>query len=196
MDLNTSWLCTNGRCVIELYSFNLYFYLRRQEWMFTVPSALLRDSVAQFLFIYFSTLAAWALFAVLKIFGASRPVSHCISPPTSKKRFPKAVCTSENIKTEAPVFSLTTDENKMLVIRICVVLLNLGIFCRWFKKEKNYQKIVHYQWVISWTPKCKRSKNTLQLLTILCLQNHARLQMFPLPQNSLKTAREFGPDVL
>lgn len=40
--------------------------------------------------------------------------------------FPNAVC-SENMKTEEPVFSLITDENKMLVIRICVVLLDLDV---------------------------------------------------------------------
>lgn len=48
--------------------------------------------------------------------------------------FPNAVC-SENMKTEEPVFSLITDENKMLVIRICVVLLDLDVSHRSFLKK-------------------------------------------------------------
>lgn len=51
--------------------------------------------------------------------------------------FPKAVCTSENMKTEAPLFSLITDENKMLVIRIYVVLLDLDISHGRFKKKNK-----------------------------------------------------------
>lgn len=51
--------------------------------------------------------------------------------------FPKAVCTSENMKTEAAVFSLITDENKMLVIRIYVVLLDLDISHRRLEKKNN-----------------------------------------------------------
>lgn len=43
------------------------------------------------------------------------------------------------MKTEAPLFSLITDENKMLVIRIYVVLLDLGISHRSLKKKKNSQ---------------------------------------------------------
>lgn len=73
------------------------------------------------------------LFAVLKIFSDSGPV-RSISPSIYKKMFPNAVC-SENMKTEEPVFSLITDENKMLVIRICVVLLDLDVSHRSLKKK-------------------------------------------------------------
>lgn len=54
--------------------------------------------------------------------------------------FPKTVCTSENMKTEAPLFSLITDENKMLVIRIYVVLLDLDTSHRILKKKTNQLK--------------------------------------------------------
>lgn len=54
--------------------------------------------------------------------------------------FPKTVCTSENMKTEAPLFSLITDENKMLVIRIYVVLLDLDTSHRILKKKNNQLK--------------------------------------------------------
>lgn len=86
----------------------------------------MRESVVKFLLLFSSALVAYDLFTVLNIPYGSGPVSHWISPPTYKKMFPNAVC-SENMKAEALVLSLITDENKMLLIRVSVLLLDLDI---------------------------------------------------------------------